>query len=84
VNARSTSEALRKEYFLFVTRAGAYIGFDKEADNDKALQQFAETVEARIETENSSTLQVMTRETQPEEPTERKGPPGGQQKDPDH
>ena len=61
VNSRSTSEALRKEYFEFVSAEGRYA--DHSNDHERALRLFVERVEAMIEAENLSTLQVMTRET---------------------
>ena len=61
VNSRSTSEALRKEYFEFTAAEGLYADFVD--DTDAAFRLFVERVEAMIEAENLSTLQVMTRET---------------------
>ena len=61
VNSRSTSEALRKEYFEFTAAEGLYADFVE--DGSAAFRLFVERVEAMIEAENLSTLQVMTRET---------------------
>ena len=60
VNSRSTSEALRKEYFQFTTSQGHYGDAAKEPE--KAFRLFVGRVETMIEAENMSTLQVMTRE----------------------
>ena len=60
VNSRSTSEALRKEYFQFTTSQGHYGEAAKEPE--KAFRLFVGRVETMIEAENMSTLQVMTRE----------------------
>jgi hypothetical protein len=65
INSRSTSEALKKEYYLFSTKEGS---FKKIADDpNKAFILFVEKVEALIESENNSTLQVLTRESKQEE-----------------
>ncbi len=61
VNSRSTSEALRKEYFQLTSSEGRYADFVE--DRDGAFRLFVGRVEAIIETENLSTLQVMTRES---------------------
>lgn len=60
VNARSTSEALRKEYFVFSTGEGTYKNVKDPKD---AFILFVERIEALIEAENNSTLQAMTRES---------------------
>ena len=60
VNARSTSEALRKEYFVYSTGEGVYKNFK---DPKNAFILFVERIEALIEAENNSTLQAMTRES---------------------
>jgi hypothetical protein len=57
VNYRATEQYLRKEYFLFTTREGPYR--DKKVDSE-AFVLFVERVEASIEAENASTLQVLT------------------------
>jgi hypothetical protein len=57
VNYRSTEQFLRKEYFLFVANEGPYTG--KKA-KDEAYRLFVERVEAAIDAENASTLQVLT------------------------
>ena len=64
VNSRSTSEALRKEYFQFMSAEGRYS--ELQDDKTKAFRIFVGRAEAMIETENMSTLQVMTRESQNE------------------
>lgn len=64
VNSRSTSEALRKEYFQFMSMEGRYAEF--EEDERSAFRVFVGRTEAMIETENMSTLQVMTRESNTE------------------
>jgi hypothetical protein len=66
VNYRATEQFLRKEYFLFTAKEGAYR--DKGAPD--AFVLFVERVEASIEAENASTLQVLT--TVSESPKERK------------
>jgi hypothetical protein len=63
VNSRSTSEALRKEYYLFITKQGPYVD-THDGDPDGVFRKFVERVESMVEAENMSTLQVMTRETQ--------------------
>jgi hypothetical protein len=65
VNSRSTSEALRKEYFQFTASEGRYA--DLSEDPQKAFRLFVGRVEAMIEAENLSTLQVMTRESRQED-----------------
>ena len=64
VNARSTSEALRKEYYFFSTKEGPYKKHSEKPD--KAFIMFVERVEFLIESENNSTLQVLTRESKQE------------------
>lgn len=64
VNSRSTSEALRKEYYLFSTMDGPYKKVN--GDSEKAFMMFVERAECFIESENNSTLQVLTRETKQE------------------
>jgi hypothetical protein len=64
VNSRSTSEALRKEYFLFSTKEGPYKKHTE--DSDKAFIMFVERIEFLIESENNSTLQILTRESKQE------------------
>ena len=66
VNSRSTSETLRKEYFQFTSSEGRYAEMDKEPT--KAFRLFVGRVEAMIEAENLSTLQVMTREARQDHP----------------
>jgi len=68
VNYRSTSEYLRKEYFLFSTKEGVYHQFDN--DEQKAFRFFVEKIEAAIESENASTLQVMTTVAGSSKPTD--------------
>jgi hypothetical protein len=63
VNSRSTSETLRKEYYLFTTKQGPYVNTN-DGDPDGVFRKFVERVESMVEAENISTLQVMTRETQ--------------------
>lgn len=60
VNSRSTSETLRKEYYLFLTKEGQYR--KKGLTPEQAFIIFVERVEYLIESENNSTLQVLTRE----------------------
>jgi hypothetical protein len=60
-NSRSTSESLRKEYFAFVSAEGRYA--ETGSNPAEAFRAFVGRVEAMIESENLSTLQVMTRET---------------------
>lgn len=60
VNSRSTSEALRKEYFQFTSSEGPYATFGDDAK--AAFRHFVGRAESMIEVENLSTLQVMTRE----------------------
>ena len=79
VNSRSTSEALRKEYFQFTSSEGPYAAFG--GDGDAAFRHFVGRAESMIEVENLSTLQVMTREA-----AQDKGPvapPGAQPAAPD-
>ena len=64
INSRSTSEALRKEYFLFSTKEGPYKKI--QSSQDEAFILFVERIEYLIESENNSTLQVMTRESKTE------------------
>ena len=66
VNARSTSEVLRKEYFQFTSSEGRYADF--EEDSKKPFRIFVGRVEGMIEAENLSTLQVMTRESRQDQP----------------
>jgi hypothetical protein len=66
VNSRSTSETLRKEYFQFTSSEGRYAELEKEPA--KAFRLFVGRVEAMIEAENLSTLQVMTREARQDKP----------------
>ena len=63
MNSRSTSEALRKEYYLFITKQGPYVDTNG-GDPDGVFRKFVERVESMMEAENVSTLQVMPRETQ--------------------
>lgn len=64
INSRSTSEALRKEYFLYSTKEGPYTKL--ESSQNDAFILFVERIEYLIESENNSTLQVMTRESKTE------------------
>ena len=56
MNYRSTEQYLRREYFQFTSREGVYANEDESS----AFRVFVERVEAKIETENASTLQVLT------------------------
>jgi uncharacterized membrane protein len=56
INYRSTEQFLRMEYFFFTANDGPYAG-KKESE---AYRLFVERVESAIESENASTLQVMT------------------------
>ena len=55
-NYRSTEQLLAKEYFNFTTGEGPY----RSLDAKKAFLNFVERVENAIESENASTLNVMT------------------------
>lgn len=55
-NYRSTEQYLVRERFLFLTGEGPY----KDMEQKAAFILFVERVEATIESENSSTLNVMT------------------------
>ncbi len=55
VNYRSTEQFLRREYFLFTSNEGVYANTAEE----EAFRLFVERVEAKIEAENASTLQVL-------------------------
>jgi hypothetical protein len=55
-NYRSTEQTLAKEYFNFSTGDGAYRNMKK----DEAFLKLVERVENAIESENASTLNVMT------------------------
>jgi hypothetical protein len=55
-NYRSTEQLLAKEYFNFVTGEGVY----KDNEAAKAFITLVERVESAIESENASTLNVMT------------------------
>jgi hypothetical protein len=56
-NYRSTEQSLAREYFYFSTGEGPYT---KAEDPRSAFVLFVERVEHAIETENASTLNVMT------------------------
>jgi hypothetical protein len=60
VNYRSTEQFLRREYFLFTAKEGVYT--DLRAHD--AFRVFVERVEAKIESENASTLQILTTVTE--------------------
>ncbi len=60
VNYRSTEQFLRREYFLFTAKEGVYTDLNA-AD---AFRVFVERVEAKIESENASTLQILTTVTE--------------------
>lgn len=60
VNYRSTEQFLRREYFLFAAKEGVYTNLDA----DDAFRTFVERVEAKIESENASTLQILTTVTE--------------------
>jgi hypothetical protein len=64
-NYRSTEQNLRREYFLFTSKGGAYASKEK----GEAYQHFVERVEELIGTENSSTLKILSSltEAKPEE-----------------
>jgi Protein of unknown function (DUF4231) len=55
-NYRSTEQLLAKEYFNYVTGEGSYKGLDAK----QAFLNLVERVENAIESENASTLNVMT------------------------
>ena len=61
VNYRSTEQFLRREYFLFAAKEGVYTDL-RSADD--AFRVFVERVEAKIESENTSTLQILTTVTE--------------------
>lgn len=64
-NYRSTEQNLRREYFLFTSKGGAYANKTKS----DAYQHFVERVEELIGTENASTLKILSSltEAKPEE-----------------
>ena len=55
-NYRATEQLLAKEYFNFVTAEGPY----RKLEEKEAFLTFVERVENAIESENASTLNVMT------------------------
>ena len=61
VNYRSTEQYLRKEYFLFTAEESPYGASSPE----EAFRLFVERVESAIDSENTSTLQVMTTVSEP-------------------
>jgi hypothetical protein len=61
-NYRSTEQLLRKEYFLFVAKEGSY---ESSKNVEEAFRLFVEHVEGAIDTENASTLQVLTTVSEP-------------------
>jgi hypothetical protein len=66
-NYRSTEQNLRREYFLFTSKGGAYANIDREP----AYQHFVERVEEAIGAENTSTLKILSSitESKPEDNT---------------
>jgi len=57
INYRSTEQFLRREYFLFTAKEGVYT---RTRDDHAAFTMFVERVESKIESENASTLQILT------------------------
>jgi hypothetical protein len=60
-NYRSTEQYLSREKVMFLAGEGPY----RKVSKDEAFILFVERVEAAIESENASTLNVMTVATQP-------------------
>jgi len=60
-NYRTAEHKLKNEYFLFTSKAGEYA----ELDEHRAYIIFVNRIEQALETENASTLNVMTSLTEP-------------------
>jgi hypothetical protein len=60
-NYRTAEHNLKNEYFLFTSKAGEYA----ELDEHRAYIIFVNRIEKALETENASTLNVMTSLTEP-------------------
>jgi hypothetical protein len=63
-NYRSTEQVLAREYFYFTTGDGPY---REIAEPSESFFQFVQRVEGAIETENASTLNVMTTLSEPKQ-----------------